>query len=146
MLAYSLEIVDINTMAGFEEMMTALALIMGLSLPVVFVVVRLAPVYAVISTEDVSVSEGFSRAFEMTSGNFGHICAGWILLTIVKAVLDFGLSFLAEPLIFGLGYSMGLAIYNIFGLLILIPLDFIFFAVLYMDLESRRRTVRQAQW
>ncbi len=146
MTARAFENLDFVTFAGFEELINAAVITMAMSVPVLFIAVRLAPVYAVISTEDVSVSEAFSRAFNMTSGNFLHVFVGWALLFILKLVFDIGISIVADPLILALGPAIGLTIYNLISLLILTPIDFIFFAVLYMDLESRSRTVSQEYW
>ncbi|MCK5150303.1 MAG: hypothetical protein KAQ65_00620 [Candidatus Thorarchaeota archaeon] len=142
----AMEVLDLVTFAGFEELMTAMVITIAMSVPILFIAVRLAPVYAVISTEDVSVSEAFNRAFNMTSGNFLHIFAGWVLLFILKLVFDIGISIVSDPLILFLGPAIGMTMYNLISLLILTPLDFIFFAVLYMDLESRSRTVSQEYW
>lgn len=149
MLTGALDLIDPSdpySMAGFEELMSAMGLTLVMMIPILFIVVRLAPIYAVISEEDVSATEGFSRAYNITGGNFLHIFGGWFLLYIIKLILDIGISVFADPLILGLGTSLGLAIYNLLSLWILTPLDFIFFAVLYMDLESRSRGGPSAYW
>ncbi|MHA1909728.1 MAG: hypothetical protein ACW98Y_20690 [Candidatus Thorarchaeota archaeon] len=146
MTAYAYEILDLETLAGFDELLNAFVLTMALSVPVLFISVRLAPVYAVISTEDVSFSEAFSRAFDLTSGNFLHIFAGWVLLFIVKFIFDLGISLVAGILVVGTTDVVGSVIYYLLSLVILTPLDFIFFAVLYLDLGSRSKVVSQEHW
>ncbi|MFW9850096.1 MAG: hypothetical protein ACFFF4_13240, partial [Candidatus Thorarchaeota archaeon] len=73
MLTGALDLIDPSdpySMAGFEELMSAMGLTLVMMIPILFIVVRLAPIYAVISEEDVSATEGFSRAYNITGGNF----------------------------------------------------------------------------
>jgi hypothetical protein len=146
MASYATQLVDLETLEGFEELVNAFALTVALGIPVIFLVARLAPIYAVITTEDVSVSEAFSRAFDLTRGSFIHVAAGWFLLSIVTSIFDLGIGAVAVPLIMIFGDPVGTILYNLLSLVLLTPMYFIFFAVLYKDLESRQTVADQTYW
>ena len=135
---------DPLSLVGFDELINGALLTFGLSIPILYIAVRLAPAFAVIIAEDVSASEALSRAFQMTRGNFMHVFAAWALIFIVNFFIDFAIDLLVGMLL-GFG-PLSSIIYVMVGLLIASPINYIFFTVLYKDLESRNRTVSQEYW
>ncbi|MFW9953152.1 MAG: hypothetical protein ACFFD3_01270 [Candidatus Thorarchaeota archaeon] len=146
LLLYSLENVDLINMIIPEEMLTGLMLFVVLGIPVLYIIIRLSPIYAVVIAEDVTGTGAFNRAFQMTRGHFMHVFTGLFVIFIVNFVLDLFINILVGGLELILGPPLTLLIYNLIGLLLFTPLTYIFFAVLYMDLESRARVAPQEYW
>ncbi len=126
---------DIYSFAGLEELINGALLTLGLSIPLLYIAVRLAPVFVVVIAEDVSPAEALSRAFRMTSGNFMHVFASWALIFIVNFVITFIIDLFVGALL-GFG-ALSSVVYTLIVLLITSPITYIFFTVLYKDLESR---------
>jgi len=110
--------------------------------------VRLAPSTAVVIAEDKSAIDSIKRAWTLSSGQFGHIFAGTILLGIVVVIVGGIILIVSAPIIllgFGnivLALTLAVAISAITGIFVQ-PLSSIFYAVLYKDLVER--VVDQAQ-
>ncbi len=130
---------------GVANLALTLLAVMIVSLAaVVYVVVRFAPLIAVVIGTDLSAVQSLKRSFSITSHRFWHIFGGRVLLLIVVMIgsLVINIVFLGLTIFSSLFITI---IYSVTIGLLLNPLDYIFQAVLYKDLMSRAATESQQQ-
>jgi membrane-anchored glycerophosphoryl diester phosphodiesterase (GDPDase) len=120
--------------------------IMVVCLIVVFYVsVRLAPTSAVVIAEDRSPMDSIKKAWGITGGQFWHIVIGQIILVIALIVVSVVIAMVIVSFVFTLGFLAALIPALLMGLLFG-SITYIFSAVLYRDLESRKEEYAQDWW
>ncbi|MHA1576583.1 MAG: hypothetical protein ACTSU3_04415 [Candidatus Thorarchaeota archaeon] len=106
---------------------------------VLYIAVRLAPAPAIVIAEDQSSIGALLRSWQITGGLFWHVFLGQLLMGIVLIIID-----LAIAVGVGIGFlviipnlELLLLVSAIITSLLLSPINYIFQAVLYKDLEAR---------
>jgi hypothetical protein len=114
---------------------------------VLYIAVRLAPSAAVVIIEDQSSVSALGRSWQITNNQFWHVFLGQILMGIASIILGVILSILVG-VVFGVpfGVLIGILISSIFTSLLISPLNYIFQAVLYKDLEARGTSAGYDWW
>ena len=123
---------------ALELMMLAMVLLLVGGIFLIYIQVRFLATYAVVIDSDLSAITSLKRSWELTSGNFFHVFGSYILLVLAVGVLglivNFGLTFIFLPV------SYSLVIESLIIALLFSSLTYIFTAVLYRDLASRKGT------
>ena len=123
---------------ALEMMMSAMILLLIGGIFLIYIQVRFLATYAVVIDTDRSAIDSLKRSWELTSGNFFHVFGSYILLVLAVGVLglivNVGLTFMFLPL------SYSLVIESLVNALLFSSLTYIFTAVLYRDLASRKGT------
>lgn len=123
---------------SLELMMSAMVLMLVGGIFLIYIQVRFAPALAVVIDTDLSAFDSLKRSWELTSGNFFHVFGGYFLLILAVLVLGLivnaGLTFTFLPV------SSLLVIESVVTALLFGSLTYIFTAVLYRDLVSRKGT------
>ena len=112
---------------------------LGLIFAVLYIAVRLAPAPAIVIAEERPPINALSRSWQMTGVAFWHVFFGQLLMASVfmivtvalSAVVVIGLVFIVSSL------EMIILITTVFTSLLLSPLNYIFQAVIFKDLEAR---------
>jgi membrane-anchored glycerophosphoryl diester phosphodiesterase (GDPDase) len=104
-----------------------------------YIAVRLAPALATVITEDQSATTAIARSWQITHGFFSHVFIAQILMSVAILVVDLVIGIIAAAIILSFIPSVDIAliIASVTASLLLSPLNYIFLAVLYKDLEAR---------
>ena len=123
---------------ALEMMMSAMILLLIGGIFLIYIQVRFLATYAVVIDTDRSAIDSLKRSWELTSGNFFHVFGSYILLVLAVGVLglivNVALTFMFLPL------SYSLVIESLVNALLFSSITYIFTAVLYRDLASRKGT------
>jgi hypothetical protein len=104
----------------------------------IYIQVRFLPAYAVVIDSDLSAIDSLKRSWELTSENFFHVFGSYILLVIAVAVLGMIVGVVISIILYPLTYAIILE--SIITALLFSAITYIFTAVLYRDLSSRKGT------
>jgi len=145
-LLQSLIIVGLAVLALLSVAISSLIMFAMIFL-ILYIGVRLAPALATVVTEDQSAVTALSRSWQITGGFFSHVFLAQILMSIAVLVVDLVIGFVAVVILLSFIPSLDAAIIfaTIAASLILSPLNYIYLAVLYKDLEARG-TARKYVW
>ena len=145
-LLLSLIIVGLTVLALLSAAISSLIMFAMIFL-VLYIAARLAPSLATVITEDQSVVTALSRSWQITGGFFSHVFFAQILMSIAVIVVDLVIGITAVLILVAFVPSMesALIVARITASLILSPLNYIYLAVLYKDLEARG-TARKYPW
>ncbi len=131
-------LVIVGQQVSIELLLVALVAIIGSLIVVVYVNVRLSPALAVCVAENSGAIDSVKRAWGLTGGNFWHIVGARVLLGILIGMLGAVIAFLLnETGVLGEWSSIAS---SLVAALFFNPIDFVFQAVLYRDLEAREST------
>ena len=121
---------------SIELLMSAMGLFIVGGIFLIYIQVRFAPTLAIVIDTNLSAIDSLKRSWELTSGNLFHVFGGLILLNLAVVILGLivsvGLAFTFLPV------SYLLVIGSVVTALLFGSLNYIFTAVLYRDLTSRR--------
>jgi len=145
-LLQSLIIVGLSVLALLSGAISSLVMFAMIFL-ILYIAVRLSPALATVVTEDQSTLTALSRSWQITGGFFSHVFFAQILMSIAVIVVDLIIGIIAVVILVSFIPSMESAIIvaTITASLILSPLNYIYLAVLYKDLEARG-TARKYVW
>ena len=145
-LLHSLIIVGLTVIALLLAAISSLILFAMIFL-ILYIAVRLAPSLATVITEDQSTITALSRSWQITRGFLSHVFFTQILMAIAVIVVDLIIGIIAVVILVSFIPSVDAAIIaaTIIASLILSPLNYIYLAVLYKDLEARG-TARKYVW
>jgi hypothetical protein len=123
---------------AFEMMMAAMAVLLVGGLFMIYIQVRFLAAYAVVIDTDLSAIDSLKRSWELTSGDFFHVFGSYIILVLAVAVLGLivNVAFIFTPLTL----EFTIVLESIVNALLFGALTYIFTAVLYRDLSSRKGT------
>ena len=130
--------ITLETMVSFFGIMVICLIL------VFYVSVRLAPTSAVVIAEDRSPMDSIKKAWGITGGQFWHIVIGQIILVIALIVVSVVIAMVIMGFVF-ISFLAALIPALIMGLLFG-SITYIFSAVLYRDLESRKEEYAQDWW
>jgi hypothetical protein len=99
------------------------------------IIVRLVTAPVFIIARDKSVNDSLNNSFELTRGQFWHVCFGWVLVTLFVIFVDFLISAFIPSL-----FS------TLIDNLLLGPVMYIFYTVVYADLVLRPGVAEQEWW
>ena len=112
---------------------------LGTIFAVLYIAARLAPAPAVVIAEERAPTDALSRTWQITGGLSLHVLIGQVLMAIVFMIVTIAIS-----LAFGIGLAFIITSLEVIILvttfvtsLLLSPLNYIFQAVIYKDLEAR---------
>ena len=112
---------------------------LGTIFAVLYIAARLAPAPAVVIAEERAPTDALSRTWQITGGLSIHVLLGQVLMAIVFMIVTIAIS-----LVFGIGLVFIITSLEVLILvttfvtsLLLSPLNYIFQAVIYKDLEAR---------
>jgi hypothetical protein len=123
---------------ALEMLAYAIALMFVGGIFLIYIQVRILPSYAVVIDTDLSAIDSLKRSWELTSGSFFHVFASYILMVLAIAVLGMIVGFALAALLYPLVYSI--IVETIIAALLFNAITYIFTAVLYRDLSSRKGT------
>lgn len=105
----------------------------------VYIAVRLAPAPAIVINEGRSSYDALSRSWQITGGLFWHVFLGQLLMGIVVIIIDIAIGVAAGLILIAFIPSVDLVtlISVVLASFILSPINYIYIAVLYKDLEAR---------
>jgi hypothetical protein len=143
MLSRVMEVIDISDpfnpifpSGSIETMMTAFGLLLVGGIFVLYFMIRFAPTLAIVTDTELSAIDSLKKSWELTSGNFMHVFAGQIFIGILVIIIGAVVSsvmltvFMFNPVSI---VAETIVIALLFG-----SLNYIYAAVLYRDLSSRR--------
>ena len=123
---------------AFELLLSALGFIIVGGILLIYLQVRFAPTLAIVIDTDLSAIGSLSKSWELTRGNFFHVFGSYMLLILAVFVLNLivtvGLAF--TPI----SEDYSLVIESLVSALLFSSFNYIFVAVLYRDLVSRKGT------
>ncbi len=131
-------LVLIGQQVSIELLLLAVIALIGSLIVVVYVNVRLSPALAVCVAENNGTVDSVKRAWGLTGGNFWHIVGARLLLGLLIGMLGAVIAFFFnETGVLGEWSSItsSLVVALFFN-----PIDYVFQAVLYRDLEAREST------
>ncbi|MHA1577341.1 MAG: hypothetical protein ACTSU3_08255 [Candidatus Thorarchaeota archaeon] len=112
---------------------------LGTIFAVLYIAARLAPAPAVVIAEERAPTDALSRTWQITGGLSLHVLLGQVLMAIVFMIVTIAIS-----VIVGIGLAFIITSLEVLILvttfvtsLLLSPLNYIFQAVIYKDLEAR---------
>lgn len=108
-------------------------LVLGAVALVILVRLVAAPVFII--ARDKSVNDSLNNSFELTKGHFWHVCFGWVLVTLFVIFIDFLVTAIIPA-----------PISTLLENLLLSPLMYIFYTVVYADLVLRPGVSEQEWW
>jgi hypothetical protein len=130
-MAYGIEYDNI------EFMTNGLTLFFILGLISVVLLVRIIASPALIVDRDMGSLDSLNKSFEMSRGRTIPIVLAWVLVAVVVFILDFMISFMFSILLLSLGTEITLFVVTFLNKLLLAPISYIFYTVVYVDLEIR---------
>ncbi|MBY8996172.1 MAG: hypothetical protein KGD60_00475 [Candidatus Thorarchaeota archaeon] len=143
MFSRAMEVIDISdpfnlilSPESIEMLMTAFGFLLVGGIFVLYFMIRFAPTLAIVTDTELSAIDSLKQSWELTSGNFMHVFAGQILIGILVIVIGAVVSsvmdavFMLDPVSI---VPEAIVIALLFG-----SLNYIYAAVLYRDLSSRR--------
>ena len=112
---------------------------LGSIFAVLYIAARLAPTPAVVIAEERAPLDALSRTWQITGGLSLHVLSVQVVMAIVFMIVTIALSFaVAIGLAFIIpSWEVLVLIYTLITSLLLSPLNYIFQAVIYKDLEAR---------
>jgi len=137
-LLQSLIIVGLATIALLTVAISSLIMFAMLFL-ILYISVRLAPALATVIVEDQTTITALGRSWQITGGFFSHVFLAQILLAFAVLVVDLVIGVIAVVILVTIipNLDVVLVFATITSSLILSPLNYIYLAVLYKDLEAR---------
>ncbi len=99
------------------------------------IIVRLVAAPVFIIARNKSVNDSLNNSFELTRGHFWHVCFGWVLVTLFVIFIDFLITAIIPS-----------PISTLLDNLLLSPLIYIFYTVVYADLVLRPGVSEQEWW
>ena len=137
-LVQSLIIVGLAVLALLSVIISSLVMFAMIFL-ILYIGVRLAPALATVVTEDQTTLTALSRSWQITGGFFSHVFLAQILMAIAVIVVDLVIGVIAVMILVSIipGIDAAILIATIATSLFLSPLNYIYLAVLYKDLEAR---------
>lgn len=99
------------------------------------ITVRLVAAPVFIIARDKSVNDSLNNSFELTKGHFWHVCFGWVLVILFITFIDFLITAVIPA-----------PINIILDNLLLSPVMYIFYTVVYADLVLRPSVAEQEWW
>lgn len=115
---------------------------------VIYLAVRLMPASAVVIAEDHTPFTAIGRSWQITQRFFWHVFLGQILMAIVVIIIDLIIGIVVGIILIGFIPSIDLTVLiaTVISSLVLSPLNYIYLAVLYKDLEARGTSRGYAMW
>ena len=142
-LTQAMDMIDITDLfnpifppGSIELLMTGMGLFIVGGIFLIYINVRFAPALAIVIDTDLSAIDSLKRAWELTSGNFLHVFSSYILLNVAVLILGVVATVFVSFILLPLDYL--LVIETVVTALLFSSLSFIFTAVLYRDLSSRK--------
>ncbi len=108
-------------------------LVLGAVALVIIVRLIAAPVFII--ARDKSVNDSLNNSFELTKGHFWHVSFGWVLVILFVTFVDFLVTAIIPA-----------PISTLLENLLLSPLMYIFYTVVYADLVLRPGVAEQEWW
>ena len=115
---------------------------------ILYIVVRLAPVLAIVIAEERSPIDSLKRSWQITGGLFFHVFLAQMLIGFVVIILDImitiGMAFVFLYIVPSLGFAV--LFVTIISNSMVSSIGYIYLAVLYKDLEARGTTGGYNWW
>lgn len=131
---------------NFEMILNGLSLFGALGFLALVILVRITPSPVVLVSRNKSPRESLNISFELSRGKSLHIAIGWILVLVFVFFVDLIFSVIISMFAFSLGTDLATLIVSIINDLLLAPIIYIFYTMVYADLVSRPGITKQDWW
>ncbi len=124
--------------SNFEMILNGISVFLVLGVISVIILARIIVAPVVLVAEDRSPLESLNVSFEMTQGKTLHIIIGWVLVLVVTFIIDFMISYILSIFLIFMGEELVVIAVTLLNNLLLAPIMFIFYSIVYVDLLTKR--------